>query len=63
MLLAKVPEGIPNDQESHVFLISIRQDLIAVGLNHFTIGQSNNATIVSFLLNSGHQPWDGGRKD
>lgn len=44
------PEGIPNYQEGNVFLLRVAQNLLAIGLDHFSVGNGNRPPIIVFLF-------------
>jgi hypothetical protein len=48
--ISVVPKWIPNDQECNVNIICTTQDLLARGLDHFTVCDDDGAAIESFLL-------------
>lgn len=43
-------EWVADDAEGYVDFVRITEDLIAVGLDHFAIGDDDGAAIVGFLL-------------
>lgn len=45
-----MPEGIPNDKEGDVDLVSIFENVVARRFNHLAVGYNDGAAIKCFLL-------------
>ena len=41
-----IPEGISNDKKCDILVLRIAEDLVAVGLDHLTVGYCDRASIV-----------------
>lgn len=52
-------EGVPDDQEGHIHIVGVAQDLVAVGLDHLAVGNYNRAPIVRLLLRISVSPYLG----
>lgn len=45
-----IPKGVSDYEEGNVLLLGVVKDLIAVGFDHFTIGEGNWTLIIFFLF-------------